>query len=76
MLGTLGSVLVHSLKTSSCCLVASVFSLFVTFRFDKRDSAPGRLSDRGAPTCFTEAVGIGGEPLLGGIGGFDEEFLR
>lgn len=76
VLGTLGNDLAHSLEISSFCFPVSVFSAFATFRFDKRDSV-GRLSvDRGAPTCFTEAAGIGGDPLFGGIGGFEDEFRR
>jgi hypothetical protein len=41
--------------------------------FARRDSEPARFdSVLGAPTCFTWAAGIGGAPLLGGMGGFDE----
>lgn len=74
MLGTLGKDLTHSFAGSSFCFAVSTFSTFVVARFDKREVAPGRLSvDRGAPTCFTDAAGIGGDPLFGGIGGFDDE---
>lgn len=74
MLGTLGSDLTHSFDGSSFCFVTSTFSTFAVARLDKRDVAPGLLSvDRGAPTCLTEAAGIGGDPLFGGIGGLDDE---
>ena len=74
VLGTLGNDLIHSLEGSSFCFVTSTFSTLVAARFDKREVAPGRLSvERGAPTCFTEVAGIGGDPLLGGTGGLDDE---
>ena len=83
MLGTEGKLLVHSfeyMSTSSFfpVLLTSTFSPFADLLFASRDSAPGLLSvlDLGAPTCFTEAAGIGGCPLLGGIGGFEDEFRR
>jgi len=72
-LGTKGSLDVQS-SCESC--FASTLSLEGLF-FDKRDSAPGRfVSDLGAPTCLTEAVGMAEEPLLGGTGGFEEECRR
>jgi hypothetical protein len=72
-LGTAGSFDVQ-LSWSSC--FASTLSLEDLF-FDRRDSAPGRFdSVRGAPTCFTEVAGIGEEPLLGGMGGLEEECRR
>lgn len=72
-LGTEGSLDVQS-SCDSC--FASTFSLEGLF-FDKRDSAPGRfVSALGAPTCFTEAAGMDGEPLLGGTGGLEEECRR
>ena len=59
-------------------VLTSTFSPFADFLLARRDSVPGRLSvvDLGAPTCFTEAVGIGGCPLFGGVGGLEEEFRR
>lgn len=76
MLGTLGRVRVHSAEICSSCFSISFFSVFVTLRLERRASAAGRLSERGAPTCLTEAVGMDGAPLLGGTGGLEEECLR
>lgn len=71
MLGTLGRCVVQL-----SCWASSTGSALAAFRFDKRDSETGFFSALEAPTCLTELAGIVEEPLLGGIGGFDEDCRR
>jgi hypothetical protein len=74
-LGTLGKEAVQLSWDAS-----SAGSALEAFRFDKReDSDAGFLeaSDLEVPTCLTELAGmVGPEPLLGGIGGFEELWRR
>ena len=83
MLGTNGRLLVHSWAYSSLSrapslsLASTLSALSLLFdRLLRLATALGRLSDLGAPTCFTDAADIGGAPLFGGIGGFDDELRR
>lgn len=69
-LGTLGRVVVQLWYWESA--FASALS-FATLRLDNLKSAAPRLeSAAGDATCLT-ALGMVGEPLLGGTGGLEEE---